>query len=92
LEGTSRTIKFQVPCHRQGHQPPDVVLDQVAQGPIQNDVETCRDGASAASLGSLFQHLTTLIVKNFPLTSNVSLPSLNLNKKKSNQREKVIFN
>jgi len=35
LEGTSRIIKFQPPCHRQDHQPPDMVLDQVAQGPIQ---------------------------------------------------------
>jgi len=26
-----------------------------------------RDGASTASLDSLFQHLTTLVVKNFPL-------------------------
>ena len=23
------------PCHRQGHQPPDLVLDQAAQGLIQ---------------------------------------------------------
>ena len=28
--------------------------------------------------GQLFQHLTTLIVKNFPLTSNLNLPSFNL--------------
>lgn len=30
LEGTPRIIKFQPLCHRQGHQPPDLVLDQVA--------------------------------------------------------------
>ena len=29
LEGTSK-IKFQLSCHRQGHQPPDQALDQVA--------------------------------------------------------------
>jgi len=23
------------PCHRQGHQPPHLILDQAAQGPIQ---------------------------------------------------------
>ena len=35
LEGIPRIIKFQPPCYRQGHQPPDLVLDQAAQGPIQ---------------------------------------------------------
>jgi len=35
LERTSRIIKLQPPCHRQGHQPPDLVLDSIAQGPIQ---------------------------------------------------------
>ena len=32
-------------------------------------------GASTASLGNLCQHLTTLSVKTFPLTSNLNLPS-----------------
>ena len=27
LEGTPRIIKFEPPCQRQGHQPPDLVLD-----------------------------------------------------------------
>ena len=35
LEGTPRIIKFQPLCHRKCHQPPKLVLDQVAQGPIQ---------------------------------------------------------
>ena len=35
LEGTPRIIKFQLPCHRQGHKPLELVLDQVAQDPIQ---------------------------------------------------------
>jgi len=39
LEGTARILKFQPLCHRQGHQSPDLVLDQVAQGPIQSDNE-----------------------------------------------------
>ena len=39
---------------------------------------TSRDGASTTSLDSLFQHLTTLIEKNFPLTFNLNLPSFNL--------------
>jgi len=35
LEGTSRTIKLQLPHYRQGHQPPHLIPDQAAQGPIQ---------------------------------------------------------
>ena len=46
-------------------------------GSLSNLVlNTVRDGASTASVGSLFQHLTTLIVKNFPLISNLNLPFL----------------
>uniref|UniRef100_A0A8C2Y8F8 Ankyrin repeat and sterile alpha motif domain containing 1B n=1 Tax=Coturnix japonica TaxID=93934 RepID=A0A8C2Y8F8_COTJA len=41
-------------------------------------LNTSKDGASTTSLGSLFQDLTTLLVKNFPLTSNLNLPSFNL--------------
>uniref|UniRef100_A0A8C2T2L6 P53 and DNA damage regulated 1 n=2 Tax=Coturnix japonica TaxID=93934 RepID=A0A8C2T2L6_COTJA len=40
-------------------------------------LNTSKDGASTTSLGSLFQALTTLLVKNFPLTSNLNLPSFN---------------
>jgi len=39
LEGTSRIIKFQLPCLRQGHQPLHLVQNQVAQGPIQPGLE-----------------------------------------------------
>ena len=39
LEGTPRIIKFQTPCHRQGHQPPDPLLDQAVQGSIQPGLE-----------------------------------------------------
>ena len=35
LEGTLRIMKF----HKQAHQPPDLVLDQVAQGPIHPSLE-----------------------------------------------------
>ena len=38
LERTPR-IKFQLPCHRKDHQPPDLILDQAAQGPIQPALE-----------------------------------------------------
>ena len=36
-------------------------------------LDACRDGASTASLGNLFQCLTTLCVKNLLLISNLSL-------------------
>jgi len=39
LEGTSRIIKLQPLCHRQGHQPPHLILGQAAQGPIQPGLE-----------------------------------------------------
>jgi len=39
LEGTPEIINLQPPCHRQGHQPPDLVLDQIAQGPKQPGLE-----------------------------------------------------
>jgi len=44
LEGTQRIIKFQLPCHRQDHQPPDLGLDQVAQGFIQPGLEHFQGG------------------------------------------------
>ena len=39
LEGTSSITEFQLPRHRQGHQPPDLVLDQAAQCPIQTGLK-----------------------------------------------------
>ena len=39
LEGTSRIMKLQSPHHRQGHRPPQWILDQPAQGPIQPGLE-----------------------------------------------------
>ena len=35
LQGPSRITTPQLPCRRQGLQPPDLILDQAAQGPIQ---------------------------------------------------------
>jgi len=40
LEGTLKTILFQVPCHGQGHLPPA----QGAQSPIQPGLEHCQGG------------------------------------------------
>jgi len=39
LEGIPRIMKLQPPRHRQGHQPPYLILDQAAQGPIQPGLE-----------------------------------------------------
>jgi len=39
LEGTSKINKPQLPCHRQGHQPPHLILDQAAQDLIQSGPE-----------------------------------------------------
>uniref|UniRef100_A0A8B9M5I0 Disco interacting protein 2 homolog C n=1 Tax=Accipiter nisus TaxID=211598 RepID=A0A8B9M5I0_9AVES len=41
-------------------------------------LNTFRDGDSTTSLGSLFQYLTTLLVKKFFLISNLNLPWCNL--------------
>jgi len=69
LEGTLKIIWFQPPCDEQGHLP----LDQVAQSSIQLALNTAREGAATASLGNLCQCLTTLIVKNFFLISDIPL-------------------
>ena len=66
LEGTSSIIEFQPSCHGQGCQPLDLVLDHIAQGPIQPGLKHLQDSAYTTSLGSLFQHLTSLSVKKIP--------------------------
>jgi len=48
------------------------------KGPSKVALNTAREGASTASPGNLFQYLTTLIVKNFLLLSNLNLPSFSL--------------
>ena len=70
IEWPSRIIKLQ---------PPLPILDQAAQGPIQPGLEHLQGWGIHTLSGQLFQHLTTLIVKNFPLTSNLHLPSFNFN-------------
>uniref|UniRef100_G1NQP0 FAT atypical cadherin 3 n=1 Tax=Meleagris gallopavo TaxID=9103 RepID=G1NQP0_MELGA len=39
LEGTSKIMNLQPLCHRQGYQPPHLILDEAAQGPIQSGLE-----------------------------------------------------
>ena len=67
-------IWFQPPCYVQGCQP----LYQAAQSHNQPGFDCLHDGASTASLGNLFQCVTTLCVKNFLLISNLNLPCLSL--------------
>ena len=51
LEGTSRIIKLQSHCRRQGRQPPHSILGQAAQSPIQPGLECLQGGG----LHSLFE-------------------------------------
>ena len=46
-----KDCKSPTPCHRQGHQPPHLILDHAAQGPIQP--YPSRDKASTASLAAV---------------------------------------
>ena len=66
LEENSRIINFQPLCHRQGCQPLDQTLDQVARVPSNLVLNTSWDGASTTCLGSLFQHLITHSAKKLP--------------------------
>lgn len=59
LQETSRITEFQTPNHKQGYQPLDQVLDQIAPGPSNLALNSSRDGASTVFLGNLFQHITT---------------------------------
>jgi len=54
------------------HQP------RVLRAPSNLALNTAREGAATASLDSLGQCLTTLMVKNFFLTSDLNLPSFSL--------------
>ena len=74
LEGMLKIIYFQTPWHGQGQQP----LDWLLKSPSSLTFSTSRNGASRASLVSLFQCLTILIVKNFFLASNFNWPSFSL--------------
>jgi len=49
-------MEFQPPCNEQGRLQPD----QVAQSPVQPDLECFQDGASTTLLSNLCQGFTTL--------------------------------
>ena len=73
-EGTLKGRLAQPSCNRKEHPQ----LSQVAQSPIRPDFNVSKDGAPTTSLGSLWQCLTTLTVKNLFLISSLNLPSSSL--------------
>jgi len=65
--------------NRQGHQPPHVIPAQAAQGPIHPGLEHLQGWTGHPQpLWAAVPAPHTLIVKNFPLISNLNLPSFNL--------------
>ena len=72
----SSSLQLHPCCCRQGLQLPYVMLDQAAQGPIQPGLKHLQGWGIHSLPGQLFQNITTLIVENFPLLSNLSLPSM----------------
>jgi len=84
-EGTTRIIKFQPPCHRQGCQPLYHVLGQIAQGPIQSGLKHLQvwgihklSGQPVPAPHHLPSGGEKREKKNFSLTSNLNLPSCSL--------------
>jgi len=69
LEGTLKIIWFHPPAVDRDtfHQP------RLLRAP--SNLHTAREGAATASLDSLCQCFTSLVVKNFFLISNLNLPS-----------------
>ena len=63
------------PCYVQCRQP----ADQAAQSHIQPGLQCLPGWGIHASLGNLFQCVTTLCMKNFFLISNLNLPCSSLN-------------
>ena len=79
LEGTSRIMKLQPPRHRQNHQPPHLILDQAAQGPIQPGLEHLQGWTGHPQpLWAACSSTSALIVKSFSLILNQNLFSFNL--------------
>ena len=83
LEGTSRIMKLQTPLPPTTGRATNLHISDQPRLPrapsnLAFNTSKMRDGQGIHSLsGQLFQHLTTLIAKNFPLTSNLNLPSFN---------------
>ena len=67
LEGTSKSIRLQPPCHGQGCHP----AAQAAQGFIQPRLECLQGWGTHSFSGQLCQCLTHFWIDKFLLTSNV---------------------
>jgi len=78
LEGTSRVIKLQPSCCMEGHQPPYLILDQVAQGPIQPGLEHLQGWGIHGLSGQPVPASHHSLGKELPPISNLHLPSFNL--------------
>ena len=73
LEGAFKGHLVQPPCNKQGH----LQLSQVAQSPIQPDLE-CFQGQCICSLFGQPVCVSPLIIKIFFLISKLNLPSFSL--------------
>jgi len=81
LETQSRITEwFGVGGTFEEHLVPDILnWTRLLKAPSNLALNTSIDRASTTSLGNLFQHLITIIVKNFFLISHLNLPSFSLN-------------
>ena len=73
LEGTLKSHLVQLPCNEQGH----LQLHQVAQSPIQPDIE-CLQGWGIHHLSGQPVPVPHFIVKNLYLITSLNLPSSGL--------------
>ena len=73
-----KVIRFQPPATGRATNLPISYQPRLPRAPSNLAFNTSTDGRGIHSLsGQLFQHLPTLIANNFPLTSNLNLPSFN---------------
>ena len=78
LERDPKDHEAPIPHCRQVHQPPQFHTSPGCPGPIQPGLEHLQGWTGHPQPPwAAVQHLTTLIGKNFPLTSNLNLPSFN---------------
>jgi len=76
LEGAPRITQLQPPTTHRATNLHTQYQPRLPTAPSNLAFNTSTDGQGIHSLsGQLFQHLPTLSVKNFPLTSNLNLPS-----------------
>ena len=90
LEGTSKITNLQPPRNRQGHQPPHLILDQAAQGPIQPGLERLQGQGIHSPSGQPVparHHIT-------PFLSLKTLPIIKLKDQKEKKKIKLfeLFN